>query len=220
MKPVVIKLGGSLQDSAALAAWLDEIVRHGRGQAVVVPGGGRYAESVRIAQAQQGFGDDSAHRQAIEAMLKSADDIINLAPHLKLARSIDQIPPIIAAGDIPVAVAIDDWLQADEIQASWNWTSDSLALWLARKLDAERMLLVKSVAPGNEPIDVRQAAEQGLVDKAFPSLMNACGLDVGWAGPDQAGELATWLRDPHSQVFCGILPSGTDRGSEYRSGCA
>lgn len=217
MKPIVIKLGGSLQGSAALAAWLDEIVRHGTGLVFIVPGGGRYAENVRVAQARQGFGDDSAHRQAIEAMLKSAEEIIHLAPHLKLVRSMDAIPSVMQAGDIPVAVAMDDWLQAAEIQASWNWTSDSLALWLARKLDAERMLLVKSLVPEAKQLDVDQAAAQGIIDTAFPSLLNVCGLGVSWAGPDQAGELAAWLGNPDASPFCDIMPSETVAGTEYRS---
>lgn len=204
MKPVVIKLGGSLLGTAALAGWLDNILSHGPGRVVIVPGGGRFAERVRIAQAEQGFGDDTAHCQAIEAMQNSADELINLAPRLKSARSIDQVRFHLDDGNIPVAVVMNDWLEADDIRPSWDWTSDSLALWLARELDADALLLVKSRTPEGDSQDVSGAVADDILDKAFPDLLAGVPLPVSWCGADQAELLATWLEAPEA-VYCRLI---------------
>ncbi|MDZ7736033.1 MAG: hypothetical protein U5P41_07960 [Gammaproteobacteria bacterium] len=79
MKAVVIKLGGSLLDSPRLAEWLGILAEHGAGRAVIVPGGGRYADAVRAAQAGQGFDDTTAHRRAMESMQHTAGDLIALS---------------------------------------------------------------------------------------------------------------------------------------------
>jgi aspartokinase-like uncharacterized kinase len=61
-------------------------------------------------------------------------------------------------------------LAAPEIAASWEVTSDSLAAWLAHKIGARLLLLVKS-APAERPLDAPALARQGLVDAAFPSYV-------------------------------------------------
>ena len=64
----VVKLGGSLARSEALRGWLAVLARAGRGRAVVVPGGGRYADAVRAEQQRWGFDDSTAHSMALLAM--------------------------------------------------------------------------------------------------------------------------------------------------------
>ncbi|WP_375462487.1 uridylate kinase [uncultured Methylobacterium sp.] len=56
-----------------------------------------------------------------------------------------------------------------DIAETWDVTSDSLALWLARGIGAARCVLVKSAdAPsGRSPADL---ARLGLVDAAFPAF--------------------------------------------------
>ncbi|MGZ5851302.1 MAG: amino acid kinase family protein, partial [Hyphomicrobium sp.] len=59
----VIKLGGSVAESGRLAA-IVLIVAATRVPVVVVPGGGTFADAVRVAQAELGFGDAVAHHMA------------------------------------------------------------------------------------------------------------------------------------------------------------
>ncbi|HJJ62715.1 MAG TPA: uridylate kinase, partial [Methanocorpusculum sp.] len=61
MKRVVVKIGGSLIDAAE--GVLKELLASGV-SALVVPGGGIFADSVRAAD----LDDDSAHWQAISSM--------------------------------------------------------------------------------------------------------------------------------------------------------
>ena len=60
----------------------------------------------------------------------------------------------------------------DTIRASWEVTSDSLALILATRLGAARLVLVKAAAvPAG--LDPAGLAALGLVDAAFPDLARA-----------------------------------------------
>ena len=65
---VVVKLGGSLGAAGTLALWLAAVREHGGGRAVIAPGGGAFADAVRVAQRRDGFSDVAAHRMAILAM--------------------------------------------------------------------------------------------------------------------------------------------------------
>ena len=65
MQPVVIKLSGQVVDHPQCDAWLDAIMA--RGNCVVVPGGGAYADAVRSAQKLKNFSDAVAHRLALYA---------------------------------------------------------------------------------------------------------------------------------------------------------
>ena len=63
----VLKLGGSYAFSPHLKDWLDAIAACA-GCAVVVPGGGPFADAVRMAQPRMGFDDRAAHEMAVLAM--------------------------------------------------------------------------------------------------------------------------------------------------------
>ena len=58
--PTVVKVGGSYAFSSALKSWIDAVAACA-GRVVVVPGGGPFAETVRVAQPKMGFDDRAAH---------------------------------------------------------------------------------------------------------------------------------------------------------------
>lgn len=206
MKPVVIKLGGSLlQDGARLSQWLDAIAANGAGRIVIVPGGGHYADAVRARQVNEGLADADAHRQAIEAMRQTASDLLALSSGvLKPADSIAQVDSLLKTGGVPVAVPREAWLVAADIRASWDWTSDSLALWLGQGIRAEKLLLVKSVTPDRDSLTAAAARQGGLVDAAFPGLLETIPITVAWAGPGDSNNLADWLNKPMCRSYCTI----------------
>ena len=71
MKPLVVKIGGSLVETGRLREILAIVARAQR-PTVIVPGGGPFADAVRNAQAEFGFSDEAAHRMAILAMHQTA----------------------------------------------------------------------------------------------------------------------------------------------------
>lgn len=161
---IVIKLGGSLAAAGTLARCLDTIEQSYAGRAiVVVPGGGLFADQVRFAQQQWRFDDETAHRMALLAMQQMALLFKGLQPHWAISNRVDQL-------NVRQQVAIwspdPDELDRAGVAASWDVTSDSLAAWLAGRLSAEELILVKSAAIEASESLPELAARQ-IVDQAF-----------------------------------------------------
>lgn len=160
----VVKIGGSLGEHPALREWLGHSARAGRGRVVIVPGGGRFADQVRLAQKHWKFDDRIAHRMALLAMHQYGLVFQGLEPSLKNAR-IGQIDNLLRQGETVVWLPELKELNRAGIPADWTVTSDTLAAWLAGKLHAERLVLVKSGhSTGTDPTDLKK---RGLVDAAF-----------------------------------------------------
>jgi aspartokinase-like uncharacterized kinase len=160
----VVKLGGSLHDSPALRDRLAELATLPGPGRIVVPGGGPFADMVRRLQRRLGYDDLAAHRMAILAMQQFGLALHALEPRLSLAETEPELRAALAAIWLPWRLAG----LAPEIAASWDITSDSLACWLATRLGARRLVLVKSASdPAGNP---EVWAQSGLVDQAFPRL--------------------------------------------------
>lgn len=175
----VIKLGGSLLASHTLSACLSAIANHPQ-TVVVVPGGGLFAEQVRIAQQQHGFDDLAAHRMAILAMQQMALLCHSLNPAFEIVNTARNPTSRLAIWSPDIAE-----LDAAGIAASWSVTSDSLAAWLARQIKASELIMVKA-APIAQPTTLSDLQQHGLVDEAFLAYANGLNVRV----VDQAGFLA------------------------------
>ncbi len=173
--PVVIKVGGSLAGSAGLRELLGVITGLDGDDSprVIVPGGGIFADAVRAAQTADGFDDDAAHDMALLAMAQYGRLLAALAPDVHLAWGAEAVAAALAQDpDRPVIWQPDPRRDAPDIERSWRVTSDSLALWLARRLGARQLVLVKS-CPIPEPATLSRLASAGVVDAALPSLAAA-----------------------------------------------
>ncbi len=158
----VIKLGGSLLEASALLACLDA-VESMDGQILLVPGGGVFAEQVRVAQRLWRFDDVAAHRMAILAMQQMALLFHSLKPDFALFRDATELDglPRVAIWSPQL-----DELDSAGIEASWDITSDSLAAWLAGLVGADQLILIKSATV--DAIDTLvELQRQGIVDAAF-----------------------------------------------------
>jgi 5-(aminomethyl)-3-furanmethanol phosphate kinase len=164
----VVKLGGSLHDDApALRRWLRSLAEApGGSPRVVVPGGGPFADAVRGLQPVLGFGDLAAHRMAILAMQQFGLALQALEPRLALAETEAELRAAPASVWLPWRLAGRD----GTIAASWDVTSDSLACWLATRLEAAALFLVKSGPVPTGEATAEALAAAGLVDAAFPAL--------------------------------------------------
>jgi aspartokinase-like uncharacterized kinase len=186
MPPIVVKLGGSHANSPALQACLHTVAACA-GRVVLVPGGGPFADAVRRAQPAMGFDDRAAHQMALLAMAQFGVALTSLAPTLSLALDIPAINGAIAARRVPVWSPWPMLSDAPDIAESWDVTSDSLALWLASRLHAERVVLVKRAEPRTGATAAGLAAS-GFVDAAFPRFRAAFPGSVRFATPDNLAE--------------------------------
>jgi aspartokinase-like uncharacterized kinase len=158
----VIKLGGSLLSSSVLPLCLDVICRFS-GQVLIVPGGGVFADQVRAAQVQWGFDDVTAHRMAILAMQQMALLLKSMQPEFELFHDLDAINVISHP-----AIWSPNLAELDQagIAASWDVTSDTLAAWLASRVSADALILVKScLIPAEASFSELQ--QQGVLDAGF-----------------------------------------------------
>ena len=160
----IVKLGGSLIGSPELPRWLDVLARHGDGRIVIVPGGGLFADAVRDAQRLTDMGDATAHHLALLAMDQYGLLLTSLCPQLVTAASELELAERSWQHRAIVWLPSKMVLAEENIPQSWEMTSDSLAAWLASRLQASRLVLVKSVAP-----ELLDGAEQALqvVDAKF-----------------------------------------------------
>jgi aspartokinase-like uncharacterized kinase len=187
--PCIIKLGGSLHDAPELAAWLAAIAIAPGPPRIVVPGGGPFADAVRMVQGRLGFHDLAAHRMAILAMQQYGLLLQALEPRLGLAETEAELREAQAAIWLPWALAGPE----EEIEPSWEVTSDSLALWLAQRLQAPLLLLVKSVELPAVQVSAARLAAAGVIDPVFPRLLPGFGGTVRLLPRPAAAELSAAL---------------------------
>jgi 5-(aminomethyl)-3-furanmethanol phosphate kinase len=206
----VLKVGGSLsQRPRALRRLMTSLEALARTcTLVVVPGGGRFADEVRRADRRFGLGSSSTHWMAILAMDQLAHVLCDLTRSAVMVRS----PREVGAGRLNV-LAPSMWLiETDPLPHSWDVTSDSIAAWVARALEARRLILVKSA-------DAPVAATPGRRESALPR---------GRATPGQLGDLVDpyfaqalspdvpcWIvNGTHPERIATLLATGSTQGTE------
>jgi len=176
VRPVVVKLGGSVVRSPELSAWLDAIAASPLPM-IVVPGGGTLANEVRACQSELGFGDRSAHRMALLAMDQLAWAVAGLRPGFAVGATETELNEALEQRSIAVWAPYALIAELSDIEASWRLTSDSLALWLAARIGAARCYLIKSIIrPKASRLSAAQLALDGIVDAAFPGTLKDTGV--------------------------------------------
>ena len=160
----VVKLGGGVLTSVDV---LDAVLSalHAAAQShslLIVPGGGPFANVVRDVDRRLGLSDAAAHWMAVLAMDQHAHLIADRLASAELVTEPREIAGAIDARKIPV-IAPFRWLcDADPLPHSWNVTSDSIAAWVAGRVGARRLVLVK-------PAGVHAA--DTVVDPYFPRAL-------------------------------------------------
>lgn len=180
----VVKVGGALLSlDGALARTLAalELIAATR-SILIVPGGGPFADAVRIASTHNDLGDDDAHWMAILGMEQFALLLGARLQHAELVHRRGEIARAHARGRVPV-LAPYRWLrEADPLPHSWDVTSDSIAAWVASRIGARRLILIKP--PGHDP--------RTAVDRYFDRA-RAPALQVTIVTPDML--TGSWFPD-------------------------
>lgn len=201
----IVKLGGSHALEPHLRDWLAMLARC-RGRAIVVPGGGLFADQVRRMQAAMGFDDRAAHQMALLAMEQFGAAICSLEPALVPAASLPQLRKTLRARRTPVWMATKMALDAaDCVPSSWDVTSDSLAAWLARRIGSRRVMLVKHGAPFGDRAKISDLAARQIVDPLFAQYLDAASAEAVFVGPADHARAAELLGAPIEPRFAGVL---------------
>ncbi|MCR9199476.1 MAG: hypothetical protein NXI04_12590 [Planctomycetaceae bacterium] len=201
MKPTVLKLGGSLLDVPDLADRVLHLVDQEQlHPAIVVTGGGRLADVVRLYDEQWGLSADVSHQQAIATMGINAAVLRSLHE-----RFVDSVNPAPQAVGVPAPdQLLKQWEAAGKanLPASWAVTSDSIAAWLAARFGARQLILLKSTDPSADgrPPDIHQLQQTDLVDRWLPHALGDV-PQLWWCN----------LRNPSPQLICVAAQPGGER---------
>ncbi|MDO9204490.1 uridylate kinase [Methylotenera sp.] len=173
----IVKIGGSLLGSPELVKWLEILVKFSDGKIIIVPGGGLFANSVREAQKVSNVSDAVAHQLALLAMdqygimlagMNSA--LVTASSELEIAERGWQHRGIVW---LPSKMALAD----SSIPNNWHVTSDSLSAWLANKLGAEQLILVKSkpliTYQTEAPSKLQNLVDDELIDRQFINFIQS-----------------------------------------------
>jgi dihydroneopterin aldolase len=190
----VLKLGGSHALGPHLRQWLAYVGALQK-PIVLVPGGGPFADVVRLGQTHMGFDDAVAHHLALIAMEQYGRALCGLAPRLSLARSLDEMRQARECGRVPVWAPVEMALAASDVPASWDLTSDSLAAWLTARAGAAHLVLVKHVQVAAHAVDVQHLVAHSIVDSLFPKFLAQSPAAAWLAGPTPEAPLTPIISD-------------------------
>jgi aspartokinase-like uncharacterized kinase len=166
----VLKIGGSLiSASKDLISYLIEA----RIDALVVPGGGPFAETVRRYTTH--LDETAAHWMAVLAMNQYGFYLA--APELAVIEDISTIK-----NGISILLPFKMLYENDPLPHSWIATSDSIAGWVAHQLNANLVIAtdVDGIVFANKlvsRIEAPELREETCVDAFLPHLLDVHNLD-------------------------------------------
>ena len=176
MSLIVLKLGGSLIQSKELTFWLENIFsKPKKNICIVVPGGSIFAESIRITQKRLNFSNEVAHKMAVLAMNQYGYFLTGINTNINIIKDIKKIKEIKEIKEnnnsflwLPDSASDDDI----ELPKTWAFTSDSIALWLATFLKADKLIMVKSKKIIFEKSNIDTHIKENNIDEGFEVLIN------------------------------------------------
>lgn len=186
---VVVKISGSLVESARGRAILG-IVGRARRPVVVMPGGdGALAEAVDRLHNVLDLSDTAAYRMAILAMHQTAMAMADLQPRLILVETISAMHQALAAGRVPVWLPLRLSDRDHSIPADGTMGADGLAARLGERLGAILVLLVKPRRVRRR-VTAASLAADGTVDAAFAEIVERARLPYRLIGASETSTLA------------------------------
>lgn len=198
---LVAKIGGSLAGGPDLARWLD-VLAAWPGPLVISPGGGILSSGVRQMQRAMQLNDLAAHKMALLALDQYAIALAAVRPSPAICATDDEFRAVFANRRIAIWAPARMAGAATDIPATWRAASDSLAAWLAAKLGAAHLLLIKNADPPS-PASTEGLSRRNLVDGMFPDFAAKSALPIWIAGPSAlrgASDLLSGGRIPGARV--------------------
>ncbi|MHA1275398.1 MAG: amino acid kinase family protein [Promethearchaeota archaeon] len=144
----VFKIGGKiLENSKNLEFTISQLKKlyedNTLQKIIIIPGGGSYANFIRNIDKKLILGDDLAHWTAIFSMDYNGKDLNRKFPDFEC---IDDFEIIQRAKRIFCIFLPYKYLRKkDELPHSWDGTSDSIAIYIANKLNLNKCYLIKDI---------------------------------------------------------------------------
>ena len=162
----MVKVGGSLalqpEKLRSLCAKLSDLSH--RHRLIVVPGGGEFADTVRNVDDRFSLSPATAHRMAILGMDQYGLLLAELTPNSRVVREFGGLQEALDSGYLPVFLPSAFLFSREDLDCSWDVTSDSIAVYIAGELHLKRAVLVTDV-DGIYACDPKMFREAQLIRK-------------------------------------------------------
>jgi 5-(aminomethyl)-3-furanmethanol phosphate kinase len=195
MNAIVIKVGGSLsiypEKLRTLCLKLSEISKQQK--LIVIPGGGKFADVIRCLDKSFHLSCSTSHRMAILGMDQYGMLLSDLIPGSIITHKLEEIRRFFDLNKLPIFLPSHLLLREDPLENSWAVTSDSIAVYIAGRLQVTKVLLVTDVDGiyNNDPKTFSEAKlinnlsasellsmnKRTSVDKALPKLLLKTPID-------------------------------------------
>jgi aspartokinase-like uncharacterized kinase len=143
----VIKVGGSLAEDPtglrALCIELGEIAK--KHMILVVPGGGKFADVVRVFDQQFALSHKISHKMAILGMDQFGLLLSQIIPNSCAIYSLNDAKQLSESKSVPIFLPSRLMFEEDPLEHSWTVTSDSIATYIASRLRVSKVILVTDV---------------------------------------------------------------------------
>jgi aspartokinase-like uncharacterized kinase len=144
---VVVKVGGSLAEEPelliALCAKLSVLAE--TYELVVVPGGGRFADVVRDSDKRFNLSSGVSHKMAVLGMDQFGMLLAQITPNSCATYSLDDARQLAETESVPIFLPSRLLFREDPLKNSWDVTSDSIAAYVASRVQAAKLVLVTDV---------------------------------------------------------------------------
>ncbi|MEM2866486.1 MAG: hypothetical protein QW098_05035 [Candidatus Hadarchaeales archaeon] len=174
-----MKVGGSLQERGEALKRICSLLRSLSDDydLVVIPGGGRMADTVRELQRKLGFSEEAAHWMAILGM-EAYGILLRELLRWRCTSSLKEVK----GGT--VFLPFLELRKEKKLERSWRLTSDSIAAWLCGKVECRTLVLVKGVEGIREGGRLRRVLttkelremRTPTVDPLLPDLLEKGGI--------------------------------------------
>ncbi len=215
MPGAVLKIGGSLglgEVLPPLCHALSEMAR--RHTLLIVPGGGVFADAVRLCHNSFPLGESTAHWMAILGMEQYGLLLADLIPGSHTVVTLKDAELVTKQGRVPVFLPHGLMRRSDPLPHSWDVTSDSIAAWIALQSKAHTLVLVKDqdglyARPPESFPDQKPMSEMPL-----PMLASCKGVDSYLPFVLADKKLKCWVvNGKEPERLAALLDTGTTLGT-------
>lgn len=147
MDATVIKIGGSLaiypEKLKILCSMLSAASK--KHNILVVPGGGEFADVVRVVDKRFNLSDSVSHKMAILGMDQYGFLLSDLIADSHIVNQLESVRNVFDLNELPVFLPSKFMFKINLLENSWNVTSDSIAVYIANQLCIKKVILITDV---------------------------------------------------------------------------
>ncbi len=142
----VLKVGGSLtEDPNSLVKLCRDLAFLAKDHRIlVVPGGGKFADTIRELDKTYSLSDSTAHKMAVLAMDQYGLFLSDIIPGSYVSYSL-KVTNNSVNKKLPIFLPSQLMFCEDPLENSWDVTSDTIAAYIASKLNAHKVVFVTDV---------------------------------------------------------------------------